>query len=175
MEVPHRARIIVQPAIRLPAYSRVGVSGISQVPRQSVLCLCPGPRPRPNRRCLATDGLVDAAPAAATTKASACLFALPFGFRRELSKDSFSCMRDEPLICRANSRIVVPTAAAARVAEAKSSALTTSGPDRCEFWTLLSMRATPAGPSHRSPATPAQCGWLTMRLREYRYRHEIDR
>ena len=57
--------------LNLPAYSRVGVSGISQVPRQSVLCLCPGPRPRPNRRCLATDGLVDAAPAAATAKASA--------------------------------------------------------------------------------------------------------
>ena len=44
-------------------------------------------------------------------------------------------MLDEPLIYRANSRIVVPTAAAARVAEAKPSALTTSGPDRYEICT----------------------------------------
>ena len=48
-----QARIIVQPAIQLPACSRVGVSGISQVPRRSVLCLCLGLRPRPNRRSLA--------------------------------------------------------------------------------------------------------------------------
>ena len=31
----------------------VGVSGISQVSRRSILCLCLGPRPRPNRRSLA--------------------------------------------------------------------------------------------------------------------------
>ena len=50
---PFRARVNVQPATRLPACSRVGVSGISQVPRRSVLCLCLGPRPRPDRRYLA--------------------------------------------------------------------------------------------------------------------------
>src|SRR5208282_4238175 len=48
-----RAGVIVQPATRLPACSHVDVSGISQVPRRSILCLCLGPRPRPNRRCLA--------------------------------------------------------------------------------------------------------------------------
>ena len=57
----------------LPARSRVDVSGTSQVLRRPILCLCPGPRPRPNRRSLATDGLVDAAPAAVKTKASALL------------------------------------------------------------------------------------------------------
>src|SRR5262245_15266481 len=39
VEVPHRARIIGQPTIQLPACSLVGVSGTSQVPRRSVLCL----------------------------------------------------------------------------------------------------------------------------------------
>jgi len=34
----------------LPAHIHVDVSGISQVPRRPILCLCPGPRPRPNRR-----------------------------------------------------------------------------------------------------------------------------
>ena len=48
-----RARVIVQPATQLPACSHVDVSGISQVPRRSILCLCLGPRPRPNRRSLA--------------------------------------------------------------------------------------------------------------------------
>ena len=38
---------------QVSACSRVGVSGISQVPRRSILCLCLGPRPRPNRRSLA--------------------------------------------------------------------------------------------------------------------------
>jgi hypothetical protein len=51
--VPSRAGVIVQPATRLPACSHVDVSGISQVPRRSILCLCLGPRPRPNRRPLA--------------------------------------------------------------------------------------------------------------------------
>jgi hypothetical protein len=37
----------------LPARSRVDVSGISQVSRRPILCLCPGPRPRPDRRTLA--------------------------------------------------------------------------------------------------------------------------
>ena len=48
-----RAGVTVQPATRLPACSHVDVSGISQVPRRSILCLCLGPRPRPNRRSLA--------------------------------------------------------------------------------------------------------------------------
>ena len=48
-----RARVNVQPATQLPACPRVGVSGISQVSRRSILCLCLGPRPRPNRRSLA--------------------------------------------------------------------------------------------------------------------------
>ena len=47
------AGVIVQPATQLPACSRVDVSGISQVSRRSVLCLCLGLRPRPNRRSLA--------------------------------------------------------------------------------------------------------------------------
>src|SRR2546423_7094624 len=38
----------------LPVYFHVGVSGISQVPRQSIPCLCPALRPRPNRRSLAS-------------------------------------------------------------------------------------------------------------------------
>jgi hypothetical protein len=38
---------------KLPVYSHVDVSGISQVPRRSILCLCLGLRPRPNRRSLA--------------------------------------------------------------------------------------------------------------------------
>jgi hypothetical protein len=48
-----RARVHVQPATQLPACSHVDVSGISQVSRRSILCLCLGPRPRPNRRSLA--------------------------------------------------------------------------------------------------------------------------
>ena len=48
-----RARVNVQPATRVPTCSHVDVSGISQVPRRSVLCLCLVPGPRPNRRSLA--------------------------------------------------------------------------------------------------------------------------
>ena len=50
---PVLGRVNVQPATQLPACSHVDVSGISQVPRRSVLCLCLGPRPRPNQRSLA--------------------------------------------------------------------------------------------------------------------------
>src|SRR6516162_4100313 len=64
--------IIGQPATQLPACSRVGVSGTSQVPRRSILCLCPVPRPRPDRRTLANTGCVDAAPAKQRAKAPAC-------------------------------------------------------------------------------------------------------
>ena len=52
VEDPIRARAIVQPAAHVPALSRVDASGISQVPRRSIPCLCPGPRPRPDRRPL---------------------------------------------------------------------------------------------------------------------------
>src|SRR5215470_17639376 len=45
VEVPPRAWIVGQPAIQLPACSHVGVSGISQVPRRPILCLCFGLRP----------------------------------------------------------------------------------------------------------------------------------
>ena len=38
----------------LPVCSHADVSGISQVSRQSILCLCPALRPRPNRRPLAS-------------------------------------------------------------------------------------------------------------------------
>src|SRR6516162_3657372 len=37
---------------KLPVHSHVDVSGTSQVPRRSILCLCPALRPRPNRRSL---------------------------------------------------------------------------------------------------------------------------
>jgi hypothetical protein len=49
---PIRARALDQPAAHLPAHSHVDAGGISQVPRRSIPCLCPGPRPRPDRRSL---------------------------------------------------------------------------------------------------------------------------
>ena len=49
---PTQAGTLVQPAVPLPARSRVDANGISQVPRRSIPCLCPGPRPRPDRRRL---------------------------------------------------------------------------------------------------------------------------
>ena len=52
--VPSGPGSMVQPATQLPACSHVDVSGISQVPRRSVPCLCLVPGPRPNRRCLAS-------------------------------------------------------------------------------------------------------------------------
>ena len=51
---PIRARAFGQPAAQLPAHFHAVASGISQVPRRSIPCLCPGPRPRPDRRTLAT-------------------------------------------------------------------------------------------------------------------------
>jgi len=47
-----QAGTLVQPAVPLPARSRVDANGISQVPRRSIPCLCPGLRPRPDRRRL---------------------------------------------------------------------------------------------------------------------------
>jgi hypothetical protein len=52
VEDPIQARALVQPAAQVPACSRMDASGISQVPRRSIPCLCPGPRPRPDRRSL---------------------------------------------------------------------------------------------------------------------------
>ncbi len=59
--------------LRLPcsAPSHVDANGISQVFRRSFLCLCCVPGPRSNRRVLASDGHIDAAPAIRTAKASA--------------------------------------------------------------------------------------------------------
>jgi hypothetical protein len=54
--VPSGPGVIVQPATQLPACSHVDVSGISQVPRRSILCLCLGLGPRPNQRSLANSG-----------------------------------------------------------------------------------------------------------------------
>jgi len=49
-----RVRILVQPAILLIRLSRrVDASGISQVSRRPLLCLCSGLGPRPNRQSLA--------------------------------------------------------------------------------------------------------------------------
>jgi hypothetical protein len=56
----------------LPVHSHVDVSGTSQVSSRSILYLCPVPRPRPDRRSLATIGGVDAAPANQKAKAPAC-------------------------------------------------------------------------------------------------------
>ena len=39
---------------KLPVHSHVDVNGTSQVPRRSILRLCPALRPRPNRRSLAS-------------------------------------------------------------------------------------------------------------------------
>jgi hypothetical protein len=58
-------------APNLPGSSYVDANGISQVFRRSFPCLCSVPGPRSNRRALATDGHVDAAPAMRTAKASA--------------------------------------------------------------------------------------------------------
>lgn len=52
-------------------HPRVDVNGFSQVFRRPFLCLCSAPGPRSNRRVLAVDGHVDAAPAGWTAKASA--------------------------------------------------------------------------------------------------------
>ena len=62
---------ICRPAFPVPAFAPVDASGISQVPWQSVPCLCPDPRPRPGRRDLVIGGLADAAPGFPTAKAPA--------------------------------------------------------------------------------------------------------
>ena len=53
LEGASRAWSLVQPADPSPACPRVDGHGISQVPRRSIPCLCPAPRPRSNQRALA--------------------------------------------------------------------------------------------------------------------------
>jgi hypothetical protein len=48
VEAPSRARIHCSTGDPVAGCSHVDVSGTSEVPRLSILCLCPGPRPRPN-------------------------------------------------------------------------------------------------------------------------------
>jgi hypothetical protein len=67
-----RAGVIVQPATQLPACSHVDVSGNSQVPRRSILCLCLGLGPRPNQRSLAYLSVSSMLPPLRGAKASAC-------------------------------------------------------------------------------------------------------
>jgi hypothetical protein len=83
----------------LPARSHVDVSGTSQVPRRPLLRLCPALRPRPNRRTLANDGLVGAAPAREKAKAPACwISGLPRGF-------STCCLRFTGDVATARARL----------------------------------------------------------------------
>src|SRR5216684_7035693 len=85
-----------------PVCSHVDASGISQVFRRSFPCLCCVPRPRSNRLALATDGHVDAAPAAWTAKASAMAdfganpqlrHSLPYASRVVLPHTCKACFR----------------------------------------------------------------------------------
>ena len=48
--------------LKLPAHLHVDASGTSQVPRRPILCLCPAPRPRPDRRSLANNGRIRCCP-----------------------------------------------------------------------------------------------------------------
>src|SRR5262245_36096049 len=50
VEVPFEPGSLFDRRSPLPVHSHVDVSGTSQVPRRPILCLCPGPRPRPSRR-----------------------------------------------------------------------------------------------------------------------------
>ena len=52
LEDPSGPGALGQPAAQLPAHSHADAGGISQVPRRSIPYLCPGPRPRPDRRSL---------------------------------------------------------------------------------------------------------------------------
>lgn len=53
VEDAHQAWNRDQPAVPVPAFLRMDVSGISQVPWRSIPCLCHAPRPRPSRQNLA--------------------------------------------------------------------------------------------------------------------------
>ena len=96
------ARAFGVPGPQSPGLSHVDANGISQVFRRSVLCLCSVLGPRSNRRVLATDGHVDAAPATHTAKASAMAdfganpqlrHTLPYASRVTLPHTCKACFR----------------------------------------------------------------------------------
>jgi hypothetical protein len=59
--------------LKLPAQLHVDASGTSQVPRRPILCLCPVPRPRPDRRSLANNGRIRCCPCCRESKGSSVL------------------------------------------------------------------------------------------------------
>src|SRR6266478_3769826 len=88
----------------VPAISRVDANGISQVFRRSIPCLCSVPRPRSNRRALATHGHVGVAPATHTAKASAMA---DFGANPQLRHLlSYASRVALPHTCKARFRLV---------------------------------------------------------------------
>src|SRR5271157_4738550 len=101
---PIRAWAFGQPAAHLPAHSHSDADGISQVPRRSIPCLCPGPRPRPDRRSLTLDGVVDAAPARPTAKAPAIIISRLLTRLRHLLPTLHDGRRRTP--CKARFRLV---------------------------------------------------------------------
>jgi len=70
-EVSSRPGLLVSRCPNFPAHHYVDATGISQVSRRSIPCLCCVPGPRSNRHVLVSSGHVDAAPAIRTTRASA--------------------------------------------------------------------------------------------------------
>jgi hypothetical protein len=66
----------------LPVHSHVDVSGTSQVSRRPILCLCPVPGPRPDRRSFANNGRVRCCPCCYESKGSSVtvISRLPRGF-----------------------------------------------------------------------------------------------
>src|SRR6201987_1519609 len=56
--------------LNLPAHLHVDASGTSQVPRRPILCLCPVPRPRPDRRSLTNNGRIRCCPCCHKSKGS---------------------------------------------------------------------------------------------------------
>ena len=54
MEEPSGPGSLLDRRPEMPVCTHMDVYGISQVPRRSILCLCPALRPRPNRRSLAS-------------------------------------------------------------------------------------------------------------------------
>src|SRR5258708_3837766 len=59
--------------LKLPAHLHVDASGTFQVPRRPILCLCPAPRPPPDRRSLANNGRIGCCPCCRESKASSVL------------------------------------------------------------------------------------------------------
>jgi hypothetical protein len=59
--------------LKLPARLHVDASGTSQVPRRPIPCLCPVPRPRPDRRSLANNGRIRCCPCSQESKGSSVL------------------------------------------------------------------------------------------------------